>query len=586
MLIRTLPSKVDALSGAIDADIEKECLAATSKYHPIRFNWDEYFLSRIQVPLALSYPLSDVQRSCQMSLGRAEFRFQKKVFYPQVSNKTIGGLGRVYMEMNKYRVSGLILEPTTRGLELLYSRTGIMIEGETEMRTSFLLNDLRPRTYYARGPTVYYPSRFIQSIFNIICDEFPVTNRYQRFILSQIRLGSEDTLFIYDYSSFTSKLHEILNFTAAIGRFYEDIHVKVVDSFLGPIDISLGDLMEDFNQVCNFLPEFSIPDQGPGHPKETNFHNCGMLGVPGNITSCTLLHGIHLAVVLCNTLCRCVGDDAIGSGIRDEVTGKMLQFLGNIGDISMPKTQRWDVENDEEENTGYGWHYTKRPISRVAGRVSLGWQLIFPPITYLVHWDDPIRTNIWPKTDLGYMQKHLQYGRSFALSTTKLDLSESQKETCETFLKFSWECYKRHLNELPASEKTYAKKQYPSRCGSEDFFWELEHDLRNAHVGYVTEPALPYNVEDGFVRERVYRGRMAKVISYAVSMEWCVAEKVKVLASGEEFVSRRKDDILSITVPAYDWSLLPSCPSWLVDLVRSDLSLSDPSIFELETFVD
>jgi len=524
-----------------------------------------------------------------MSLGAAEVKFQNKIFYPQTSKKTIGGLGGLYMKMNAYKVDGMCLEPTTEGLELLYSRTGIMIEGETEMRTSFSLNDLRPRTYYARGPTVYYPSRFIQAIFNIICDEFPVTNRYGRFVLSQLRMTAASTLFIYDYESFTSKLHEILNFTAAIGRFYEEVKVTVVDSFYGLIEISLGELLADFNEACNNLPEFSVPGEGSMYfdGKTTNFHNCGMLGVPGNITSCTLLHGIHLAVILCNILCRCVGDDAIGVDLRENVLDKMEKFLGNIGTFSIPKTQRWDVEHEEEENSGFGWNYTKRPLTRIAGRANLGWQMNFPPITFLVHWDDPCRTTFWPESELQYVRKHLQYGRSFALNTTRQPLSEEQLETCRTFLRFCYESYQFHIERfLSASEKNFVKNDhYPRMCGESDFFWELEFDLRRIGVGYVPEPAIPYNAEDGFVRERIYRGRMTKAISYAVTMKWASSEKVRVLASGEDFVTRRRDDILHLVDPAYDWSLSSSCPSWVVDLVARDLSPSDLSVNELESSV-
>jgi hypothetical protein len=100
-----------------------------------------------------------------------------------------------------------------------------------------------------------------------------------------------------------------------------------------------------------------------------------MLGVPGNISSCTLLHGIHLAILLCSVLCRAVGDDAIGVTRTDEVDTLIDDYLTNIGKVSIPKTTRWDLV-DEEGWEGRGedtmWHYTKRPIGRYQSRVLQG----------------------------------------------------------------------------------------------------------------------------------------------------------------------------------------------------------------------
>jgi hypothetical protein len=578
MLVRTLPSNLGIMEEEVEAIREKELQAAMGRYHPQSFHWDSLFEGILQ-PIAPGYPVSPVYKSVHYSFDQVRETLSSKVFYPQVSDKTIGAEGKQFLIQHRYDVEGVVLEPTTRGLEILYSRTGIMLGGDTEMRTSFSLNDLRPRTYYARGPCVYYPSRFIQSFFNILLDSFAPTNRFSRFITSHIRLDSSTSLFIYDYSSFTSTLFEIRNFTAAIGRYFDGCIVHVVDSYRGVIPVNLADLIADFNEACNCYPSFVVPID-PANP-DRHSHNCGMLGVPGNISSCTLLHGVHLAILLSSLLCRCVGDDAIGSVLSEKFVELVERFLTNIGHVSLKKTSDWDILEDEDETVNVtSWHYIKRPISRVANRVHQGQQMIYPPLTFAMGLEDPSRTTVWPQTELSFLDKHLKYCRSFASHARQMTpSSEFDEEVMHKFLEFWKMSLRQHIASVanPALKKMLFEKfnhQLPRLLG-EEYFGQAEIDFRKKGLGMVRVKAVPYSDDEWFVAGEEYHGRLCPAISFAVRLEWGRSEEEYEMAYGEDYVQRMMDSLTSRSYrSSYCWSLSNDCPSWLVDLVRSELQPS------------
>jgi len=208
------------------------------------------------------------------------------------------------------------------------------------------------------------------------------------------------TAFIYDYSSFTSRLHEIRNFCSKLAIFFRDTTVKVLDTHEGVMEVNLGRLLEDWNEECNTFPEFDVstmldidPDGG------IVIHNCGMLGVPGNISSCTLLHGIHVAIALESLrLGKVIGDDAFVVALRlllarpsGYTTITMLEALSNLGDVAKEKVESWDEDEVDDVHT---WHYTKRPIVRSsAERMYFGKAVVWPSIANAVDLDDGVHTH-------------------------------------------------------------------------------------------------------------------------------------------------------------------------------------------------
>jgi len=580
MLARTIPSSVvGANYSIIQEDREKELLAALTLYHPVSFNWDALF-DGIPIPIAEGYPYSMVHKTVFHGMLNAKAKISGRTFYPSFSLKTVGRESKAQLRFYKDGIEDVLIDESTRGLEVLYSRTGIELDGVTEMRTAFTLNDLRPRSYYARGPSVYYPSRFVQPIFNILIDMFPVTHRRARFILSQLQVEPSESLFIYDYSSFTSTLFEIRNFTEALSRYFSDTTITVIDSFVGPTECNLGDLLHDFNESCNNFPEFSCPDFGDSSTPScsTNFHKCGMLGVPGNISSCTLLHGIHLAILLCSTLCRCVGDDAIGKEKRELVEKLISDFLPNIGHVSLEKSTIWDFT--EEEDSGdmgvyTSWHYTKRPITRFHGQPLAGKQAIYPPITFVLQWKDDLRTFSWPETDELFVKKAAHYIRRFGTQFISFpSVSEYDEAFSNRFIRAWNRCLKNFVDREVSSgfEQPRVYKclvHHIGQNGFEDMVWSM---TKNGWMNRVSKRSYGFD-EDTVCRGYRYSSQKTQALSFAMKLGYAdMEEEYEMIASPQEFFNLYTSQYADPTfMSSYSWILTESCPSWLVTLVRESL---------------
>lgn len=389
-LIQTIPlpaTEGDTLK--IEA-VEKEVLASTEQRNTTIFNWSTIFSydprCRDVGTLCERY-IVDPKISTRIFhlLRHSKKRLQETLFYPHYSHKTLGERStqdviRIWQEDDVHFDGG-----TTRDLEVLYHRHGIQVSGITELRVAFKYNDLRPRCYFAQGPSQYYSSRYIQDILNIILDSIPCVHRETRFEISGIRVTEDEALFIYDYSSFTSNLVELRNFTTSLADFYRGTKVSIFDSRQGVIEVDLGDIFDEYNESCNNYPAFEIRSSlDPEAFKESLefHHHAGMLGVPGNISSSTLLHGIHLMVLCMSMYVRCVGDDAIGGlmVVGNQGISDLHTSLENLGDIAIEKMQFWQSTPLEEEDLdSVMWNYTKRPICRTGERALLDpKRIVFP----------------------------------------------------------------------------------------------------------------------------------------------------------------------------------------------------------------
>jgi hypothetical protein len=210
-------------------------------------------------------------------------------------------------------------------------------------------------------------------------------------------MTSSMTLFIYDYSSFTSTFHEVNNFLLALGRFYSGTQIKVFDTYEGFKTIDLGDYLTQYVHKCNNLAAFDIGAATLDHSYTgpcVHYHNTGMLGIPGNISSCTLAHGIHLSIILQSVfLSRCVGDDAIGATV-DHFDDEVFPLIQNIGLVERMKAETWDVDDDDQDgdNPEKKWNYVKRPIQRIGGRVIQERMVSFPPAGILLQFEDEHHT--------------------------------------------------------------------------------------------------------------------------------------------------------------------------------------------------
>lgn len=398
--------------------INKEIAAAVNVYHPIALDYSPILSrdvtdrrSRMDTTLPLD---SDVHLRIHNSLQNAGFLLSKTLLMPRLSKKTPGKV----VQRNAKLIEDLDVVKY-EDLERIYFRTGIRIGGPTECRTAWKYNDLKPRVYYAQGSSAFHASKFIQAIFNKLVDSLPNTDRFLRFAPETMDQVAGDTVFIYDYSSFTSSLHEIRNFTASLAEFYRHTFISILDTREGVSRISLGSLLDAYNKECNIDPEFD-PSEIFAIEELILRHNCGMLGVPGNISSCTLLHGIHLAIVVGSLLRnKVVGDDAIGRFLpgKDNYEETTLHMeLENLGLVAVDKMEFWEDKGDDLDDND-GWHYVKRPIYRAGPRMVFGYMVDFPSIANAFYLQDEyhVDPNKNPRTRLKtYASQLLRFWRSVA----------------------------------------------------------------------------------------------------------------------------------------------------------------------------
>lgn len=434
----------DEVIAELNKGIEKEIRAAMEVYRPTRLNW-ESLLSAYRPDRRNQSLGKDYGRPIHMHdyifsrLWSARDALSGKVLYPQIGRKTMGEAAA--KEMRRLLVIHQVEMPETGTLvdcERFYHKTGLELTGSTEMRWSWKYNDLKPRVYYARGPDVYYRSRFVQPIFNHILEFLPQVSKRGRHDITSLRLAKTSRFFIYDYESFTSVLEEIKNFLFALADFMDGIEVVIVDTFFGPIAVKVKEVLDEYNETCNFFPTFDVSKanmarESEGDTVDLITHTCGMLGVPGNISSCTLLHGLHLLVVLESEECKVVGDDAAGDDTDDPLTTTRL--LRNIGKLSETKVEAWydeelDMYRDEDflADSDRTWNYVKRPITRIANRVVTGFQAIWPPFCLQFSLDDGFHTSS-TLTDMDSQRSRaLRMIQSFVIALRRYPIAPTEEE--------------------------------------------------------------------------------------------------------------------------------------------------------------
>jgi len=520
------------------------------------------------LPIGPDYPCDvELHDFIYHHLLRARNSMQGRLFYPDVSNKTIGREASQNIRASFPEIWRPDLpEYSLWDYERIYSRTGVKVCGPTEVRSAWKYNDLKPRVYYARGPDQHHSSKYIQEVMNIFVDALPMTHRFQRFHLSSVQGDRGDTAFIYDYTSFTSSLEEIKNFTRVLGDFCKGIEIQLVDTYLGVIPYDLGDLILEYNSACNDFPRFdarSILDMS----LEEDFpirHTCGMLGVPGNISSCTLCHGIHLAIILSSvTKGKAIGDDAVGwRAFPNKGDGGLFELLRNLGRISRPKMNLWKPDGDPrlEDET---WHYVKRPIDRYETRLIQGTQAVWPAIPDILNLTDTMHT-----TSNSRLSEHNRFKKvansllSFILQLSRYTIEDFEARFIDRYLRTM---VKRSGIEKYEDE-TGLKFVYPRYYHGGRPMDEMKSQLWTVSVTVpVDQRDMPWE-EPVYDRAFVFGG--CKSISLLVGLDYAVTTprmKKIVPCWDEEYFERYLSKDLD---PVYDVFIRPYCPSWMFALVR------------------
>lgn len=570
MMARSLPfNNMSDVEKVFDDTVVKELSAAQNIHHPAQFDWSAIMSSdyqhRSSTPLLSGYPIRvDIHNAFFAGLTRAKQIFSTRLFFPSYSRKTLGVVATRNLNLIP-KMLPVDIENTTLGLERLYAWTGIMVKGPTECRWSWKFVDLKPRVYYARGPDQYYASRYIQAIFNILVDTFEPCHRFKRFDHNLLRFPREFTAFVYDYSSFTSKLHEIRNFVHALSCLYRGVIIHLVDSKDGIVEQDLGELLEWYNEACNTFPVF---DSGPlswdrVYEECPCRHNCGMLGVPGNITSCTLCHTIHLAVLI-GWIMKVIGDDAFGAEMIDDKAG-FVENLSNLGDVSFEKTAFWEPTEDQTVDFEAIWHYTKRPISRLDTRVNVGWQAVFPPLPVLLATYDSFHTIPPNQGEVAYLRKVGSMLFAFASQLIGNVHTDDDIEFCDNFIQTI-------LREIRFSErvqKNLAVIFCPTRVnlGAPLDMILSEYDKLVTVADQWTE----YTIVPEAVVCKGFTWRMTSSIKLAIDLGYGERYRTERRGTVEMFDKEIREIVSGKFVPLYMIVLDEITPLWLLELVNTEM---------------
>lgn len=261
--------------------------------------------------------------------------------------------------------------------ERLYYQTGFTCSSPLEVRQTWKYNDLTPRTYFCQGGATYEASKYAQEIFNRLVDMFEVSHRRRRFDLARLDVELHEDVWVYDYSSFTSNHTEQKYFLQALATFCKGYPLLVFDVRHGIVRLDLGEYIDNYNRVCNILPEFEL---GPAllsrlmiSAQRFTHRKGGALGVFGNLATCTVHHALtSLNISGSATKSSVVGDDGllIVATMEPEY-GEIPEMLSSKDQIKSALRLTGDI-NDKKfcilglptEPYQSQWTYLKRALTR------------------------------------------------------------------------------------------------------------------------------------------------------------------------------------------------------------------------------
>lgn len=470
---------------------------------------------------------------------------------------------------------------TTAALEKWWETSGTGVVGPAEMRTVWKFNDLKPRVYFAMGSTTYYSSRYVRKIFNTLANSFNPTHFLTRMNTSRIMPSDEDRVFIYDYTSFTSNMAEQKYFLDHLASFCDGTMVRVLDTHRGILNISLGSLIRGYNDDCNRLPAFSRERIEPGDESVYVHKIAGFLGVYGNITSCTILHGLH-ACQICGSLdrCNCVGDDAVIAQ-RREKDPSMKIAKDAINSIGTSHDKKFHIfEDGGLYPQRSGWQFIKRPLDRFINRLYVGELLDFPIFAYAYPYSDSFHISL-EGNDAGKMIA-VQTGRLF--ETIRLRFNDPTREEKDLILGYLHTLYFGlkfpYGGSLPTKEiiERHGPIYIPPLVYGvfeEPWIDILCHD---AYGEVIRAPKFVLE-EDGDVVPRSFKpgdqyvGRSVRELSFVGKLGYCSSSLVVLDRIVDDSYLRDSRDLLSGTAfLEYVVSFLVESPPWWEEFTSACVS--------------
>jgi len=348
------------------------------------------------------------------------------------------------------------------------------LQGPTEMRQTWTRSNFKPRTYYAQGG-VYGRTSCLQNAFSEMVNITPITNHVTRLRPTRIVCRPGGYFRIYDLTTFTTMMWSQADFIDALAEFCSGHPITMMTAKDGLITRDLGEVLSEYNDETNRMPTVTyyrckyLDEEGR---YDTYQQYAGMLGLYGNLMTCTFAHG-----VIVSTLCHhedelnVAGDDGIVP--EDETT--MIAVKEAISVVGIHE------ESKEFISTQPGSIHLKRPIKQPVNqvRVETKYMVIWPDASLLeeliVGAKDPRYTRHESLTMFDRVslvgRELLRFLRSIFIYGQILP---AELEVVVEFLQLVKNALENHMN----------RRLQPSltQCGDE-FFWPWLPSIEDTEVG-------------------------------------------------------------------------------------------------------
>lgn len=260
------------------------------------------------------------------------------------------------------------------------------------MKQRWYPSGLLPRTYFSWGGFAIALSTYLRNFFNNLGDCFPPTHRHNRVQPDWLQMPErrdDGGFMFYDLTSFTSWFHEHEPFLRAVSDRFRAVTVYLCGYDLTLAEHNLGDLLDAYVSELNDLPEFIVHGNikgAEGLDEHTFRHLCaGFLGIPGNLITCTIAHGLAQASLVSHERELQVPGDDVGTGFRSayhaDDKGVCAKTLGVLQFDKVFSTQK-----------GISI-YLKRLVVDLGRSITLSPMLIFPLLPYLINPTGSYRSN-------------------------------------------------------------------------------------------------------------------------------------------------------------------------------------------------
>lgn len=257
--------------------------------------------------------------------------------------------------------------------------TGRPLGGASEMRQKWYPSGFKPRTYYAQGG-VYFFSHHGQDLFTQLVNSSPITHHKSRLRPSRLYCLPGQRFRIYDLATFTSMMWEQRNFVDRLANFCLGYPMTIMTVENGLMVVDMGEWLAKYNEAANNFPTVTYR-RNPYIFIDEHSYQCiaGMLGVFGNLMTCTFAHGVIMGQwVDDEDMVNVAGDDGIIPE-NDETEVAIQDTFGLMGSVEKSKT--FDARED-------GAICLKRPIKQYDQRLVTGAMIIWPNLAtldYLIH---------------------------------------------------------------------------------------------------------------------------------------------------------------------------------------------------------